>query len=378
MRQALAARPGNHDLRLRLAGLLLELDGFAEIRNLLADELSTPSGSAAQLLLAAALLAARDAADDKRAEALCERAVQAATSGRDRAGALALQAKALLRMGQTRPAEDLLRSALREDPGNTAAFKRLALSLFQARAFGEVVELVAQLEAVGVSHTRLLAARAVALAGLGDHDEARSLFGYDRFVVHQSLPPPSGWSDSAAFTLALESAIDTNRTSRRNRFGTSSRQTWRIDDPLAGDNPAISALVAAIADIAADYAASLDEVTHPWVRARPQDAVLRSWCVIVEGDGWEEWHTHPHGWISGGYYIRVPDAVADGPDEAGCFALGLPGGLAGAAAAEGVGQLVIRPQTGSLVLFPSHGYHRTYPHRGEGRRICLAFDICPA
>lgn len=377
LRQALAARPNNHALRMRLATLLLKLDHFAEVRELLAHEETAPSGYAAQLTLANALLAARGPADDNRAAALCERAAETAAPGRERARALALQAKALLRMGQTGSAEELLRSALREEPGNMTAFKRLVLSLLQASAFGDVLELVTQLEGAGVSHARMLAARAVALAGLGDHEEARSLFGYDRFVAHHSLPTPSGWSDSEEFARALESAIDTNRTSRRNRYGTSSRQTWRIDDPLSGDDPAMRALIAAIVDAVADYAGSLDDEVHPWVRARPQDAVLRSWCVIVEGDGWEEWHTHPNGWISGGYYIRVPDAVANGSDEAGCFALGLADGLAGTDAAQGVGQRLIRPQTGSLVLFPSHGYHRTYPHRGESRRICLAFDVGP-
>jgi len=31
-----------------------------------------------------------------------------------------------------------------------------------------------------------------------------------------------------------------------------------------------------------------------------------------------------------------------------------------------------------MVLFPSHIYHRTFPHYADGRRICIAFDFWPA
>ena len=375
--RGLQLRPDNPALRLRLAGLLLDADDFAGAELLLIDEEAQPSGQEAQLLLATALLAVHDHGRDQRAAAICERAVAAAGSAHERATALAVQGKTLLRTGRPEAAEAVLREALQAEPGNVAAFKRLALHLLDRKAFAAVIALVDTLGQAGVTHARLLAARAAALAGLGAYAEARDLLGYDDLAVHRPLPVPPGWSDLAGFNRALEQGLAANPTARNNRFGTASRQTLRVDDPLAGGDPAMHALLGAISDAVADHAAALDPAQHPWIAAMPDRAELRSWCVSVAGDGWEEWHTHPDGWISGGYYIAVPDTVVSGEDEGGCFALGLPEGLVGAAAADAVGQRLIRPQPGSLVLFPSHGYHRTYPHHGEGRRICLAFDICP-
>ncbi len=59
----------------------------------------------------------------------------------------------------------------------------------------------------------------------------------------------------------------------------------------------------------------------------------------------------------------------------------MPAGLIGAAASEQFGDTLVRPEAGLLTLFPSHAYHRTYPHQQDGpdaQRICLAFDLIPA
>ena len=162
---------------------------------------------------------------------------------------------------------------------------------------------------------------------------------------------------------------------RYERHGTSSEKTWRIDVPAVGAVPAVQALLAPIAETAERHGAALG--AHPWVAARPDRAALRCWCVITEGDGFEHWHMHPAGWMSGGYYVQVPGSVEREEDGRGCLAFGLPPGLAGEDAARMFGETRLRPRAGSLTLFPSHAQHRTYPHGDSGRRICVAFDIVP-
>ena len=39
--------------------------------------------------------------------------------------------------------------------------------------------------------------------------------------------------------------------------------------------------------------------------------------------------------------------------------------------------VVIRPDVGDLVLFPSSLYHRTIPFDSEKERLSLAFDVVP-
>ncbi len=100
--------------------------------------------------------------------------------------------------------------------------------------------------------------------------------------------------------------------------------------------------------------------------------------MIAESEGFENWHVHQFGWLSGAYYVRVPEAIANGKTQEGCIAFGLPDDLAGEAGAAAFGTRIIRPVSGLLLLFPSHTYHRTFPHGHRDRRICVAFDVKPA
>jgi hypothetical protein len=153
--------------------------------------------------------------------------------------------------------------------------------------------------------------------------------------------------------------------------------TGRLDAPSATGTPLWTALLGDISRTIEGWANALPSAVHPWLAARPERAVLRSWCVMTGASGFERWHMHPDGWLSGGYYPAVPCERGPDAEKSGSIAFGLPEGLAGAVTAERFGELAIRPEIGELFLFPSHLYHRTYPHGTAGQRICIAFDIIP-
>ncbi len=363
LRAALAKRPDQPQLRLRLAGLLNEGDAFAETAALLDDVATT----APELIVLGEALFATGA--NERARAAAERAEACAADAPTRARALAERAKALLRGGAGDRAAALLEQALELHPAGVAAFKRLAILHLRAGKPEATLALCDRLAAQGIAHARLHAARAMALAMLGRADAARDVFDLDVRLYARELAPPAPWIDSTAFNAALEAELLANPAIRFERHGTASLQTWRIDSPATGETPAVQALLGRIADAASVHAATLPDA--------PERAELRAWCVITEGEGREQWHMHPYGWLSGGYYVAVPEAVAAGEGEAGCLGFGLPDGLIGEAAATDFGETLVRPRPGLLTLFPSHAYHRTWPHGAEGKRICLAFDICP-
>jgi hypothetical protein len=98
---------------------------------------------------------------------------------------------------------------------------------------------------------------------------------------------------------------------------------------------------------------------------------------MTDAEGFELWHVHQFGWISGVYYVDIPEAVTEGDDKGGCIAFGLPDDMVGEEAAAAFGEILVRPTPGLLMLFPSHTYHRTFAHGADERRICLAFDIQP-
>jgi tetratricopeptide (TPR) repeat protein len=378
LRDAVQHNPGSVSLRLRLARLLNKLDLFAESIELLTEVGFAKDHLGAKLALITAYFARNAAGDNALAKHVAESVASLAQNDMDRSHLLAELAKAHLRLGENEAALPLLREALALNPTNVNAFKRLALELLHQNQPQQVIMLTDSLKQQGARHSRLLAARMMAFAALGETEDAQQLLGASEFIYAEQIQTPTGWPDLAAFNAALAMEISNNPGMRFERYGTSSEKAWRVDHPATGNTPAVSALLAEIVRIAKTHTESCAGLDHAWPAACPDTAILRSWCVMTEGDGFEKWHMHPEGWMSGGYYAEVPAAVANGTDEAGCLAFGVPGGLIGEAAAQNIQQTHIRPIPGLLTLFPSHAYHRTFPHKGTGRRMCIAFDICPA
>jgi uncharacterized protein (TIGR02466 family) len=180
-----------------------------------------------------------------------------------------------------------------------------------------------------------------------------------------------------AFNSALAEELLAHPALRYERYGTASELTWRIDAPATGEAPHVRALLAEIRAAIQSHLESIACADHPWLLSRPASAVLRSWCVITDGAGHESWHVHQFGWLSGVYYVRVPRSISCGAGPEGCLSFGLPPELAGEEAARAYDSKLVRPREGLLLAFPSHAYHRTFPHGTGEKRICVAFDLRP-
>jgi tetratricopeptide (TPR) repeat protein len=375
--EAVRRNPDSTILRLRLAKLLNIMDAFDRTIGLLTEAGTERLDFGSLLVLSHALLARGIGPDTRVAWHHSQRAFELATSDAERSFALAESAKAALRLEDASTAVLFLEQALQLDPQNSGACKRLATHWLGIGAAEEVLALTDRLAAAGVGHSRLLGSRMLALARVGRIEEARNLLNLGEFLHRQVLPAPAAWPDSDSFNAALAAEFSDHAGQRMGRHGTASRETVRIDGPATGAVPATRALLSAIATAAQQHVAGLKGSTHPWLAARPGRAVLASWCVITESSGFEDWHTHPQGWISGVYYADVPAAVCEGGGDAGCLLLGLPESLVSEDAARRVGTELVRPRPGLLAMFPSHAYHRTFPHGAPGRRICISFDLRP-
>lgn len=376
LKVALSKNPGSATLRSNLAKLLNELDRFDETIRLLRPSLNKLE-SADALVLAQACFALPDKGYLELAQVAADRAKSVASSNSGIARAMADQAKVKLRLGESDAAIAILRAALALDNDCIPAFKRLAVQLLRQGDPGAVEKLTGGLIAAGVCHSRVLSARTMALAAMSRDDEARAVVGIERSLHCAPIVQPPRFDYVEQFNAALVAELTGSLSIRQDRFGTASAQTDRLDAPSAATNPLWTALLEQIAQATTTWANALPPDGHPWLDARPEQAVLRSWCVITEADGHERWHMHPDGWLSGGYYPIVPAGLGSDGDNAGCIAFGLPDGLPGAAAAARFGELAVPPSAGQLMLFPSHAYHRTYPHGKDALRICVAFDIVP-
>ena len=376
-RAALERDPQSPEYRYRLAHFLDTLDGFDEAIDLLQDLSRDVTEFRVFHLLGTALLARETRRDSSAAKQVAKRAVDAAGNRHERARALASLGKAHTRLGEIDDGRARFLEALDAHIANKDAYKRLAMLDFQAERSQEAFDFAEQMLANGVIHARVLGVRPLALAKLGRMDDAHEAFGFDTFL-HQLIPsPPPAWPTIEAFNRDLATELLGHPGIRYERYGAASAHTWRIDEPSLARSRVVPELQKLIQREASAYVARLPAAGHPWLRDRPSSAFLHNWCVITDGDGYEEWHVHQNGWLSGAYYVDVPEFIVNGEGPEGCVAFGLPPGIVGEDRHAEFGIRMFRPRSGLLMLFPAHSFHRTFAHKGDRRRICFAFDIAP-
>lgn len=368
-------RAKSPQLRRRRAQLASHDDDFAEVVAVLDGAGELEFGE--QILLARAFLALETEADTAKAQHCANLALDLADLPIQRATALADRAKAERRQSRASAARASLEAALDADPHSKDACKRLAtLDLEQGRA-AELVDWCKGLTGSGVGHARLYAARVLGEAACGDLDAARAAEGLAALSSNRVLPPPPGWDDLAAFNAALAVELLSHRNMRYERYGSASNYTWRIDALARPETPLVRLLLEHLAAQIRTNVGQLGQFDHNWLANKPDQALLKAWCVITEGDGFEGWHVHQFGWLSGVYYVQIPDEISLGIDQGGCLAFGLPEEFTGIETAKAYGTTQVRPEPGMMLTFPSHVFHRTYPHFGPGKRICIAFDVKP-
>lgn len=378
LQRALAISPNAPYLRVDLAASLAQMDRFDDALSLLEsiDSLPKEMGFRICMTRGQAALSKETTEWNEVAREAFEQAVTMAPGAGLLAHALAQLGKAKIRTGDREGGRRSLLSALAADPLNPDAQKRLtALDLFQGRE-AEALTRCEELIASGVVNSRLLGDRYLALALLGRAREAQAAEALDVFFPALDPAPPVGWDTVEAFNRSLQAEMETHPALRYERYGTASTLSWRIDNPqLQGRTPAYSALLSVFQREIQQQVALIPE-SHLLGRARPERAVLHTWCVLTQANGFEEWHMHQSGWISGVYYITVPEEVARASDNRGCIEFGnpvlshIPRDIPGE-------RRTLRPRPGRLLMFPSQAYHRTYPSTSNAWRMAVAFDLIP-
>lgn len=390
--QAIALAPSDPDLRLGLASArLAEGDGDRAL-----DELGTLlSGNAgwvdghrqfAQLAMlvgrAHSALASIDRAltVHPRAEVLHVLAIDLLSDAERYAEGLVAVDRALARCAAT-PALLLRRAALLDDLGDhssaAAVFDRLGQgtepdhAIWRVRHLlrtGQVGQACAEIEPwldkAGAEAFWPYASLAWRLAG---DARAEWLEGQPGLITVHDLPCDAAAMHSLKRELEMLHA-------RAGRFMNQSvRKGTQTDGPLfARIDSGISALREKVRAAVADHVRGLgaSDPRHPVLAQSRKDdpRFAGSWSVRLRDAGFHESHHHPQGWISGVFYVSLPEAL---PEDDGSLVLG----EAPASLKLGLGPIkVIKPVPGRLVLFPSQMWHSTRPFL-TGDRLTVAFDI---
>jgi uncharacterized protein (TIGR02466 family) len=269
------------------------------------------------------------------------------------------------------------REALALDPACGEALEILGRDGLRSDSPDVLLPLCRAALAQAPGHARARYELARACARVGHMEEARQLIDLDRFVSVTDLPPPEGYGDAAEFAAALVREIIAHPTLKPDPAGQATRGGFQTAIDLA--HTADRTLAALLDQIRAGvdaFAAALPQGSaDPFVQARPGEAALEAWAVVCPAAGHQTTHIHPTGWLSGVYYVSVPEAASDDP-RGGCLLLGSLG-EDDSGGEPPWGTHVHRPLPGQMILFPSYIPHATAPLQAAGLRICVAFDVVP-
>jgi uncharacterized protein (TIGR02466 family) len=354
--RALSADPENLVLRRQLAGVYYDQARWADAVQTLHDVRARTDARCAHLL-GQAYLAARSL------DAAVTSLEQACRLG---AAARADLAEAIRLRDGDEAAAPLCQAILAENPDDTVSLAIEGGRLLRSGDTDSLHALCSGLAARGADNAQLLALWASVRAARGDTAGVDEIVNYDRCLCVRQLAV--GTADQVAFRQALAAEIvdHPNLTAPNPRRATVDGE--RVNAPLTEQAVRFCALAAAIRAAVEDYAAHLpDDLLLPR-RRKGREAALDIWAVILRDQGHQLWHLHPRAFISGVFYVTVPD-VSEG---SGALEFGL---LPAASQSFPAWRRTIQPRQGMLVLFPSSFVHRTIPSDRPEPRISVAFDV---
>ena len=142
------------------------------------------------------------------------------------------------------------------------------------------------------------------------------------------------------------------------------------------DNPAVGWLHQCCHRAIADYAAEAGMSEMPEVS-------LQAWPNINFKGDYHNLHNHPHSWLSGTYYLNVPDqskaAVFREDLNPGAISFFDPRGAANMSAIRNDGQYDPEyrrvPEAGELFLWPAFIHHFVHPNMVDTPRLSISFNV---
>lgn len=338
--QSARANPGNADLWRTLAELLNRLERKDEARGVLAEARTVGCPDTPELRLLEAMSLAYSGLDDEATRSLdtLDRACPGHT------GIKLAFARHLLSNGDPDRAESLCAEVLQHAPLDQLA----------------------------------LAYRGTAWQLLGDPREAW-LLDYQRMISQVQVPPPSGYASTAAFFEALGEVLTSLHRTRAHpveqtlRGGTQTNGfLFRLKHPLLRELEAQIRIA-----VRETLSALATDPEHPFWGRRPRGDAVRfsgAWSVRLASAGYHTNHMHPEGWMSSALYVALPDEVRAAQDQSGHIQFGVPLLDKDLALPP---RRVLKPEVGTLVLFPSYMWHGTIPFRSQQPRLTVAFDLLP-
>ncbi|MEM9839647.1 MAG: putative 2OG-Fe(II) oxygenase [Pseudomonadota bacterium] len=203
----------------------------------------------------------------------------------------------------------------------------------------------------------------------------KTYYDLDRVTAVRPISPPGRFGSLESFLSAVDEALDP----LFQRAAAPVDQTLFGGQQTAGSlwetaNPVLLELREAMMAVAQSFWDELSvEEGHPLYRtAKRRLGFGGSWAVRLTSGGGHTDHIHPNGLFSSAHYLRVPSDI--GTEEgasAGCLRLGRPN----LETIDLPAERVIRPEEGTLILFPSYMWHGVEAFESEKVRVTTPADF---
>ena len=271
--------------------------------------------------------------------------------------------------------------ALQFNPNDHLSLSAAGECLLKTGRAGEALDMFDKALQLGGFDNRITSLKTLTLAELGRTQEENWLSDPHR-LGQISIISEIGYSreDMLALNRELSEFASNHPTLRKDPKENAAYKSWHSKNIAFDGNPAVEKLKHFIAYACDKRLKTLaqEDPLHPFVKTVPRESDLFLWAVKMQGGGQFTPHTHPAGWLSGVYYVDIPDVVsAANSGEAGWLKLGPP--RADFKLTRQPITRAVKPEPGMLVTFPSYIWHDTVPLPEDTtqQRLCLAFDIEP-
>jgi Flp pilus assembly protein TadD len=277
----------------------------------------------------------------------------------------------LLEMGRHHDAVEAFRRAVILNPAHAGAHQHLGSELLKLGHARDALSHFAACTALGAANSATFAHQAVALTELGDLENLHRLVDFDRLVVRRHIGDDHGYPSLQAFNAALAKYVADSATLHVDRTTVNGLDTAEL---LSAPDPSVTALRRFVYAQIEERLRSLPAGEHPFAATAPRQWRTESWGVKMWRQGYQVTHIHQKAWLSGVYYVQLPEMVRAGQqDHDGWIEFGRgPEELYVTAKPE---TRLIQPVEGMLITFPSYVWHRTIPFESDRERISIAFDV---
>lgn len=278
-------------------------------------------------------------------------------------------------IGDYANAEQALRQAVTVQPDYAPGHRQLGIVLLQRNRPDEALRRFEETLRLDGADQRCLAHKIIAHQMLGQQAEAVALLDMDRFIAAVRLECPAGYSSLQQFNAALAEDIRRHPSLQWEPVGLAARGGSLARDLLQPATPAIACFEQLLRRSVESYQDKFQgDPEHPFLRRIPREFKLNLWATLLENGGIIDTHIHEESWLSGAYYVQVPDTVSeDAVAHAGWIEFGRPALSMPETYQPELRH--IRPEPGLLLLFPSYFYHRTMPFGSREQRISISFDL---